>query len=156
MAERKISQVSAGEKQSATATLKALFDQFCAFGAGQRGQSGMDSRTLIKFAGDCGLLDRALTRTDVDLIFTRVKLRGQRKLDLRGFGEAVRNMATKKRVTFHDLIAQAAAVGGPRVHADATKLADASQTRFHDDQGTYTGAHTSESSTNGRLKGVPE
>ena len=47
-----------------------------------------------------------------------------------------------ERITFHDLIAQAAAVGGPRVHADATKLADASQTRFHDDQGTYTGAHT--------------
>jgi hypothetical protein len=142
MAERKLSAVSQQEMRSAVDALRRMFDQFCAFGAGQRQEAaGLDNARLAKFAKDSGLLDRRLTRTDVDLIFTRVKLRGQRKLDFRGFKEAVRQMAMKKELTFQELVARAAGAGGPALASGTTRVADASQTRFHDQQDTYTGAH---------------
>ena len=42
MAERKLSAVTRGEMQDANEALRMLFERFCAFGAGQRGQSGLE------------------------------------------------------------------------------------------------------------------
>jgi hypothetical protein len=40
----------------------------------------MEGKTLVKFAKDCGLLDKHLTTTDIDLIFAKVKTKGSKKI----------------------------------------------------------------------------
>ena len=40
----------------------------------------MDNAKFSKFAKDMGLLSKSCTKTDVDLIFQRVKLKSERKL----------------------------------------------------------------------------
>lgn len=40
----------------------------------------MDGKTFAKLTKDCGLLDKKLTPTDVDLIFAKVKDKTARKI----------------------------------------------------------------------------
>lgn len=44
------------------------------------GAPEMEGKTLVKLCKDCGLLDKSLTTTDVDLIFARVKSKTARKV----------------------------------------------------------------------------
>ena len=47
---RKLSKVSRQEMSDLHEALKAQFNDFCAFGSGQRGADGMDGKTFAKFA----------------------------------------------------------------------------------------------------------
>jgi hypothetical protein len=40
----------------------------------------MDGKTFAKMAKDCKILDKALTATDIDLIFAKVKDKAARKI----------------------------------------------------------------------------
>ena len=40
----------------------------------------MDGKTLAKLAKDCNLLDKKLTSVDIDLVFSKVKAKGARKI----------------------------------------------------------------------------
>jgi len=40
----------------------------------------MEGKTFAKVAKDCGLLDKKLTATDVDLIFAKVKAKAERRI----------------------------------------------------------------------------
>ena len=40
----------------------------------------MEGKTFAKVAKDCGLLDKKLTATDVDLIFAKVKAKTERRI----------------------------------------------------------------------------
>jgi hypothetical protein len=48
-------------------TLKDVFNQFTG------NKADMDGKTFAKVSKDCGVLDKKLTATDVDLIFAKVK-----------------------------------------------------------------------------------
>jgi hypothetical protein len=136
---RKLSQISPQEMQALHQACSDMFVSFCAFGAGQTGSTDMDGRKFAKFAKDCALLDRKkLTTTDIDLIFTRVKLKGKRTINFNGFQEAVRQIAIKKGMTYQELIIVASSAGGPGT-TNVTKVAGGDQTRFFDDQSQYTG-----------------
>ena len=86
--------------------LHKVFIQFCSFGAGQRGDDRMDSAKFQKFNKDMNLMtknpagSRSITRTDLDLIFTRVKAKGERKIDFNVFLEALYQIAETKRTPF--------------------------------------------------------
>jgi hypothetical protein len=41
----------------------------------------MDGKTFAKFAKDCGILDKKLTTTDIDLTFAKVKAKDARKIN---------------------------------------------------------------------------
>ncbi|GMI41112.1 hypothetical protein TrCOL_g12442 [Triparma columacea] len=112
------------------------FTTFCSFGAGQRGESLMDSAHLMKLCKDANILDTHLTRTNVDLIFTKVKGKGTTKLTYDQFNQALHMFADKKRVNPTALMLQIAGVRGPTVSGT---VADAN--RFHDDKSTYTGVY---------------
>ena len=56
----------------------------------------MDGAKLAKLARDCNLLDKKLTKTDVDLIFTQVKDKTARKIGFAQFKRAVELMGKKK------------------------------------------------------------
>ena len=82
-------------------------------GAAGDGNSVMDGARFAKFAKDCRLLDRQLTTTDVDLIFTKVKAKGQRCITLKEFCGALVQVAEKKGMSPDAVIEQAIAAGGP-------------------------------------------
>lgn len=59
---------------SGPTTLKDIFSTFAA------GAKEMDGKTFAKFAKDCGVLNKACTTTDIDLIFAKVKKPADRKI----------------------------------------------------------------------------
>lgn len=54
-------------------SLEDVFKSFCAFGEGQKGVAAMDNAKFAKLTRDLKLLDKKLTSTDVDIIFSKVK-----------------------------------------------------------------------------------
>merc|ERR1719464_163587 len=113
------------------ADLEPVFVSFCG-----PGKSDMDGRGFAKVAKDCGLLDKKFTPTDVDLLFAKVVPKGQRRIDLQGFEEALGLVAQKKGVDAAELIQSVAASRGPVLNGTKTDAV-----RFHDDKSTYTGVH---------------
>jgi len=113
-------------------SLQDVFNQYCAFGGGKVAE--MDNAKFAKLCRDSKILDKKLTATDVDLIFSKVKAKGERKINFETFRDsAVPELAKKKGVTSEDL---ATAFSGPE--SSGTK-ADA--VRFHDDKDSYTGVY---------------
>ena len=55
-------------------SMEEVFKSFCAFGSKDaHGAPQMDGAKLAKLARDCKILDKKLTSTDVDIIFSKVK-----------------------------------------------------------------------------------
>jgi hypothetical protein len=121
--------------------LYKIYQRFCAFGKGHRvaaQQLAMDSRTFQKFCRDAGVISKRLTKTSVDLVFTKVKSRGQRTIDFNGFLECLRHVSAARQVTFDALVTYILKSGvGPTTNS-ATQ---AEAVRFHDDTNSYTGVH---------------
>lgn len=117
----------------------SLQDVFTAFAAGKE----MDGKTFAKLSKDCGLLDKKLTTTDVDIIFAQIKEKTARKITFAEFQKGIPKLAAKKGVTDDVLIAAITAKGGPQftgTKADAVK--------FHDDKSLYTGVYAKGGPTN--------
>jgi hypothetical protein len=75
---------------------------------------------------DSGLIDKALTQTDCDLIFTKVKAKGARKISYAEFLAALEQVAAKKKTTADAIGELICAADGPRT--SATK---ADYVKFH-------------------------
>lgn len=77
--------------------VEGVFYNFC--GAGR---CDMDGKSFLKMCRDCKLLDKKLTETDIDLIFTnkKVKQQGQRCIDFDQWEVAMEFLAQKKGVPF--------------------------------------------------------
>lgn len=104
-------------------------------------QSGeMDGRTFQKLLRDAGFVGKALTVTDIDLIFTKVKHISTKRLVFKQFVAALAEVASKVG-SEHEAVASAIIkVGGPQfvgTKADFVK--------FHDDKNLFTGMHNDES-----------
>lgn len=67
-------QATAQPAAGGATTLKDIFSTFAA------GAKEMDGKTFAKFAKDCGVLNKACTTTDIDLIFAKVKKPADRKI----------------------------------------------------------------------------
>ena len=79
--------------------IRAMFDYYANFGrsTAQGTMDTMDSFMFMKFAKECpGLLGGALTRTEVDLIFTKAKPKGERRLEFEHFLDALSAFSEKK------------------------------------------------------------
>lgn len=62
------------EKSAPADSLEAVFTSF------SHGEKEIDGKTFAKFAKDCGVLNKAVTTTDIDLIFAKVKDKAARKI----------------------------------------------------------------------------
>ncbi len=91
----------------------------------------------MKLCRDAQLLDSHLTRTNVDLIFTKVKAKGTTRLSYDQFLQALRMFAEKKRQHPTKIMLQVASIHGPTVSGTV-----ADPNRFHDDKSTYTGVYS--------------
>jgi len=81
------------------AQLQLVFQYYCRFGrtGGHSGEDTMDNVNFAKFARECPrLLDRRLDRTEVDLIFTKVKAKGTRRITYSQWLDALAAMASIK------------------------------------------------------------
>jgi p25-alpha len=95
------------------AQLRAVFSSFCSFGAGQSGSAEMDSAKFVKLSKESSLVDKKLSTTDLDLIFTKSKGSGLKRLEYNTFIVALRHIADKKGSAYEDIVAQIVGAGGP-------------------------------------------
>lgn len=114
--------------------LKAMFNAFCTFGGGAPG--AMDNVKWIKCVRDSGLLSQTtFSQTEADLVFARVKTKGERKISYLEFRWACALCAETSGTTY-DAVVETVLSGGPI--STGTR---AEYNKFHDDQSTYTGAY---------------
>jgi len=116
---------------SADPGVLSTFLSFCG-----EGHEDMDGRCFLKLCKDCGLMDKKLGSTDVDLIFAKVVEKGKRRINAAQFGEAIRQVAAKKGVS-ESSIREAVLIAGPPI----VKGTKSDNVRLHDDKTTYTGSH---------------
>mmetsp|Transcript_16531 Transcript_16531/g.37231 ORF Transcript_16531/g.37231 Transcript_16531/m.37231 type:complete len:372 (+) Transcript_16531:81-1196(+) len=109
---------------------KAFYD-FC------KGDSFLDGRELNQLCQDAKLLDKSCKTADVDIIFNKVKNRGERKIDFEQFKDACIGIARKKGCAVSDVQRAVVDSGGPGFRG----VTQADAVRFHDDKSLYTGMH---------------
>ncbi|KAJ9529457.1 hypothetical protein QJQ45_013813, partial [Haematococcus lacustris] len=102
----------------------------------------MESKNFYKLFKDAGMIDKVLTQTDCDLIFTKVKTKGARKINYSEFQTALEHIAGKKKCSVDDV---AATICGAEAKINATT---AQATKFHDDKSLYTGVYANGGPTN--------
>ena len=114
--------------------LKAMFNAFCTFGGGAPG--AMDNVKWIKCVRDSGLLSQTtFSQTEADLVFARVKTKGERKISYLEFRWACALCAETSGTTY-DAVVETVLSGGPI--STGTR---AEYNKFHDYQSTYTVAY---------------
>jgi len=119
------------------AGLEQLFNSFCAFGGGKETTAEMDNAKFAKLCRDTKMIDKKFTGTDADLIFTKSKAPGARKIRFSDFKDkALPQVAAKKGIDVDTLISKMLNVGGP-----ASNSTKADAVRFHDDKSQYTGVY---------------
>eukprot|EP01066_Platyproteum_vivax_P012351 Platyproteum_vivax@DN5614_c0_g1_i1.p1 len=100
------------------------------------GAADMDGRTFVKILKDNKIIDSKFTSTDADLIFAKVKAKGERKISFPQFTAAIAAVAERKKLPVEDIEAKLESGKGPVL--SGTK---AEANRFHDDKSLYTGVH---------------
>lgn len=119
-----------------------MFNSFAGYGSRQA-TSEMDGARFAKLCKDSKLLDKSLTPTDVDLIFSKIKTKGARKIGVSEFKSGLELVAQKKGQTVDEIVGKITAIGGPKTNAT---VADA--VKFHDDKKLYTGVYKNGGPTN--------
>ena len=134
-------------KSEPAASLQAVFTEFSA------GAKEIDGKTWAKMAVDCHVVNKQCTKTDIDLIFAKVKDKTARKITYAQFAQAIEHCATKRGETKADLEAKILASGGKTLTGTAAQA-----TRFHDDKDAYTGvhAHGGPSSASGAVNDISQ
>jgi len=96
----------------------------------------LEQKEFAKVCQDTGLFDRKYNKNDCDIIFTKVKPRNLRHISFDAFKDAIRLVASHKKVSVREIQEIVSASEGP-----VLKGTQADAVRFHDDKSTYTGAH---------------
>ena len=122
-----------GSRSSHVGSLESLYDTFlayCNYGVRGVGEDAMDGAKWAKFCRETGLQNRrTLDAVQVDLIFSKVKPRGERKISFEEFKDAVAMVAEMRGRTFADTCALVVSKGGPQssgTRAEYVKFAEPS------------------------------
>ena len=102
---------------------------------------GMDSAKFFKLCKEAKLFNKTFRANDVDIIFTRNKIKTARKMDWLGFKRAVREVAQKRGDAIEAMVAKILDETANGISLSGTV---AESNRFHDDRGTYTGVWKSD------------
>lgn len=125
-----------GDSVELEKAVRQCYVGFCQFGAGRTSSGNitmeLDGSKFNKLAKECGLVDKKFTSTSVDMIFSKVKPKGQKKISYELFLEALRHMAEQKGAALEQIMHVVAVTGGPK--NSGTK---AEYNRFFDDKSTY-------------------
>mmetsp|Transcript_68518 Transcript_68518/g.135413 ORF Transcript_68518/g.135413 Transcript_68518/m.135413 type:complete len:359 (+) Transcript_68518:29-1105(+) len=77
----------------------------------------MDGGQFCKVCVDCGLVDANFSRGDVDVVFANVCFRGERKIGIGQFEDALKEIARRKDVAIYFVRKAVASSKGPRLRA---------------------------------------
>jgi len=136
-------------------SLDGVFVSFCSFGAGGDLVTEMDNVHFAKLCRDCGLLDRHFTTVDVDLIFSKAKTRGARKISFSEFHDCLTMIGKDKGVSKGEIIDVLLNSPGPVIIAAQADRADRGSVLARlTDTRRYTGAHKHRFSEDGRGLGL--
>ncbi|XP_051836334.1 tubulin polymerization-promoting protein family member 2 [Antechinus flavipes] len=73
------------------------FHLFAAFGDSSSSGSNLNNQNFVKLCKDCGIIDgKAITPTDVDIVFSKVKEKNVRTIDWGRFQTAIKELGQKK------------------------------------------------------------
>ncbi|CUE71550.1 Hypothetical protein, putative [Bodo saltans] len=115
--------------------LQHVFEAFASFGTGPSKE--MDNSHFSKMLKETKIMDaKTFTSTDADLLFNKVKAKGERKINFVTFRDHVIPEIAAKKKTTPEAIATTLAHAAPQ--SSGTK-ADA--VKFHDDKSQYTGVY---------------
>jgi p25-alpha len=125
--------------------LKAQFAAFANFGNHGEQWSEMDGSRFAKYCAECKVLGGGVTRTDVDLAFTRVKDKGARRISFDQFLKALHVLAERRGATLPELLQRCLRFEGPVNHSSVR----VGNVRLHDDKvrvaraphAVYAGSH---------------
>merc|ERR1711953_1251866 len=103
--------------------LNVTYKTFCG------SSEGMDGKSFVKLCKDCDLIDKSFTVTDADLAFTKVVVKGQRRIAFSQFENLLQLIADKKGIDCEQLQANVAQSEGPLMNGTRADIV-----RFHDDK----------------------
>ena len=122
-------------------SLQAAFEAFASFGTAPTKE--MDNAHFTKMLKESKIIDgKTFTGTDADLLFSKVKAKGARKITFAEFQKSLTDIAAKKKTTA-EAIAQIIETSSPQ--SSGTK---ADNVKFHDDKNLYTGVYKAGGPTN--------
>lgn len=101
-----------------------------------QGKGDMDGRTLVKLCKETGVIDKHTTTTDIDLLFTKCKAKGAKRMTYDEFTVFVEEVAKRKKKTVQEITEKICSTSGPTF--EGTKM---EAVRFYDDKSTFTGVH---------------
>lgn len=80
--------------------LRRVFDNYC---ADYKSTKMMDGKSFAKLAKDCEFLDENLSQTDVDITFSKIKDRNERRISYQQFQNGLALLAKKKGVQMSEI-----------------------------------------------------
>jgi hypothetical protein len=114
--------------------LDRVFEMYCA--SKDKANLEMDGTHFAKICADCKLFDTKFSKTDADILYTKILWKGERRIGFPQFVELLKAVAGKKDVAQYFVHQSILLKGGHGPEMHATK---ADVVRFHDDKTTYTG-----------------
>ncbi|XP_038165875.1 tubulin polymerization-promoting protein family member 2 isoform X5 [Arvicola amphibius] len=73
------------------------FHRFAVFGDSSSSGTEINNKNFSKLCKDCGIMDgKAVTSTDVDIVFSKVKAKNARTINFQQFQEAMKELGQKR------------------------------------------------------------
>jgi Ca2+-binding EF-hand superfamily protein len=121
-----------GFQTSRRPELEELFEAYATFGNTQLGDALgpvlMDNANFAKLIRECGLLSSSLTSGDVDIVFSKVKSRGSRRINFEEFCTALGLIGERllpdrdTSSAFHEVVGHVLTSDGPASRATVRSL----------------------------------
>lgn len=126
------------------AELEELFASYCKFGDKKNSGKEMDNKKFAKCCKDSKLINKKVTSTDADIIFSGTKEKGKRVIGFDQFKDAITKMGKKHQPRETDDAKNLSFAAGLLVAAGAPSVNGVTKTdsvALHDDKSNYTGVY---------------
>ncbi|XP_004609762.1 tubulin polymerization-promoting protein family member 2 [Sorex araneus] len=135
------------------------FQKFAVFGDTSSKGNEMNNKNFAKLCKDCGIIDgKAVTSTDVDIVFSKVKAKNTRTITFQQFQEAMKELGQKrfKAKSPEDGLQQVYKLleGQDPTTSGVTKVSNVGGVERLTDTSKYTGSHKERFDESGKGKGL--
>ncbi|CAM4563965.1 tubulin polymerization-promoting protein family member 2 isoform X1 [Caretta caretta] len=139
--------------------LEKAFRKFATYGDTAATGNDMTGKNFSKMLKDCGVMDgKAVTSTDVDIVFNKVKTKGARTINFAEFQQAMKELCGKRfkgKSPEEALQAVYALMEGKEpANVGVTKTTTAGGVDRLTDTSKYTGSHKERFDESGKGKGI--
>ncbi|XP_029008639.1 tubulin polymerization-promoting protein family member 2 [Betta splendens] len=146
------------EGSASLAEVQASFHRFAVHGDTKATGKEMNGKNFAKLCKDCHIIDgKNVTTTDVDIVFSKVKVKSARVITFEQFAQAMAELAAKrfKGPSKEESLQQlyGLIIGKEPTNAGVTKVAKAAAVDRLTDASKYTGSHKERFDESGKGKG---